>query len=41
MQNLRVVAGTFDPDDPYYNPKDTALFEIHCSEKPAALRPRR
>jgi hypothetical protein len=35
MQNLRVVVETFDPDDPDYNPNDTALLEIHCSVKPA------
>ena len=38
MQNLRVVAETFHPDDPDYNPKDTALLEIHCSVKPSPRR---
>jgi len=35
MQNLRVAVETFDPDDPDYNPNDTALIEIHCCVKPA------
>jgi len=39
MQNLRVVAQTFDTDDPDYNPNDTALLEIHCSVTPSP-RPR-
>ena len=40
MQNLRVAVETFDPDDPDYNPNDTALLEIHCCVKPAP-RPHR
>jgi hypothetical protein len=35
MQNLRVAVGTFAPDDPDYNPNDTALLEIHCRVKTA------
>jgi hypothetical protein len=35
MQNLRVAVETFAPDDPDYNPNDTALIEIHCGVKPA------
>jgi hypothetical protein len=35
MQNLRVAVETFAPDDPEYNPNDTALIEIHCRVKPA------
>lgn len=35
MQNLRVAVETFAPDDPDYNPNDTALTEIHCRVKPA------
>lgn len=35
MQNLRVASETFNPDDPDYNPNDTALLEIHCRVKPA------
>jgi hypothetical protein len=35
MQNVRVAAETFVPDDPDYNPNDTALVEIHCSVTPA------
>ena len=34
MQNLRVAVETFAPDDPDYNPNDTALHEIHCRVKP-------
>ena len=34
MQNLRVAVETFAPDDPDYNPNDTALLEIHCRVKP-------
>jgi hypothetical protein len=35
MQNLRVAVATFEPDDPDYNPNDSALSEIHCNVKPA------
>jgi hypothetical protein len=35
MQNLRVTVEAFAPDDPDYNPNDTALLEIHCRVKPA------
>ena len=35
MQNLRVASQTFVPDDPDYNPDDSALLEIHCCVKPA------
>jgi len=35
MQNVRIVAATFDADDRDYNPNDTALLEIHCRVKPA------
>jgi hypothetical protein len=38
MQNLRLVVEAFAPDDPDYNPNDTALIEIHCRVK-AAPRP--
>jgi hypothetical protein len=31
MQNLHVANETFAPDDPDYNPNDTALLEIHCA----------
>jgi hypothetical protein len=34
MQNLRLVADPFSPDDPDYNPDDTALPEIHCRVAP-------
>ncbi len=39
MQNLRVAVETFAPDDPDYNPNDTALLEIHCRVKPAPRPP--
>jgi hypothetical protein len=35
MQNLRAAIETFAPDDPDYNPNDTALIEIQCRVKPA------
>ena len=35
MQNLRVAGETFVPDDPDYNPDDSALLEIHCCVTPA------
>jgi hypothetical protein len=35
MQNLRVASQTFVPDDPDYNPDDSALLEIHCCVTPA------
>lgn len=31
MQNLRQTAESFVPDDPHYNPKDSAMTTIHCS----------
>jgi hypothetical protein len=33
MQNLRIAVSTFHPDDPHYNPNDSALPEIHCRVK--------
>ena len=30
MRNLRSTARRFVPDDPNYNPDDTAMVEIHC-----------
>ena len=30
MMNLRIRDETFVPDDPQYNPEDTAMKEIHC-----------
>jgi len=41
MQNLHVAVETFDPDDPDYNPNDTAMSEIHCRVKPARQPSRR
>jgi hypothetical protein len=34
MQNLRLSAEHFTPDDPDYNPDDSAMAEIHCRVKP-------
>jgi hypothetical protein len=34
MQNLRLTAEHFTPDDPDYNPDDSAMAEIHCRVKP-------
>jgi hypothetical protein len=33
MQNLRLSSDRFAPDDPDYNPDDSALAEIHCRVK--------
>jgi hypothetical protein len=30
MQNVRVTSERFAPDDPTYNPSDTAMKQIHC-----------
>jgi len=30
MTGLRVLDETFEPDDPNYNPNDSAMSEIHC-----------
>jgi hypothetical protein len=30
MENTRITDETFTPDDPQYNPNDTAMKEIHC-----------
>jgi hypothetical protein len=30
ISNLRITATPFTPDDPDYNPDDTALPSIHC-----------
>lgn len=30
MQNVRLRAERFTPDDPDYNPNDSALTQIHC-----------
>lgn len=30
MTALRVLDETFEPDDPNYNPNDSAMSEIHC-----------
>ena len=30
MQNLRLTSEHFTPDDPDYNPDDSAMVEIHC-----------
>ena len=30
MQNLRLTTEHFIPDDPDYNPGDSAVVEIHC-----------
>jgi hypothetical protein len=35
MQNLRLTAEPFTPDDPDYNPADSAMVEIHCRVKPS------
>jgi hypothetical protein len=30
MENARLTNETFTPNDPQYNPDDTAMKEIHC-----------
>jgi hypothetical protein len=30
MTNVRILKKTFIPDDPNYNPDDSAMREIHC-----------
>jgi hypothetical protein len=30
MVNLRETGDAFEPDDPHYNPDDSAMAEIHC-----------
>jgi hypothetical protein len=30
MQNLRRTGERFVPDDPHYNPRDSAMTTIHC-----------
>lgn len=30
MVDLRVLEETFTPDDPHYDPNDTAMKKIHC-----------
>jgi len=30
MDRPRVLAQTFVPDDPRYNPEDSAMIQIHC-----------
>jgi hypothetical protein len=30
IQNLRLTPDPFVPDDPDYNPHDSAMLEIHC-----------
>ena len=31
MTNLRMLDETFAPDDPNYNPQDSAMTMIHCA----------
>ena len=30
MVDLRILDETFAPDDPHYNPNDSAMKQIHC-----------
>jgi len=30
MSKVRITAEPFVPDDPHYNPDDSAMFSIHC-----------
>jgi hypothetical protein len=38
MQNLQVTTQHFTPDDPDYNPDDSAMAEIHCRVQRARVR---
>ena len=38
MVGLRMTERTFVPDDPNYNPDDTAFVRIHCRVEPAVRR---
>jgi hypothetical protein len=31
IANLRMLDETFEPDDPNYNPQDSAMTRIHCA----------
>ncbi len=35
MKNARVLIEKFDPNDPNYNPDDSAIDQIHCRIEPA------
>lgn len=35
MTNIRVLTEPFVPDDPAYEPNDSAMMEIHCRIEPA------
>jgi hypothetical protein len=36
IENLRLTTDPFAPDDPDYNPNDSAMTQIHCCVLPAA-----
>ncbi len=38
MQDLRLTDEKFIPDDPDYNPDDSAMVEIHCRVEAASVR---
>jgi hypothetical protein len=40
IQNLRIAPAIFVPDDPKYNPDDSAFVQIHCRVPRRALGPR-
>jgi hypothetical protein len=37
MTDVRLTDRTFVPDDPNYNPDDSAMVRIHCRVEPAAV----
>jgi hypothetical protein len=39
IENLCVTADPFVPDDPDYNPNDSAMLEIHCCVQPPQRLP--
>jgi hypothetical protein len=34
MVDVKGTAESFVPDDPHYNPRDSAMVTIHCSARP-------
>lgn len=39
MVDVRLNSEPFVPDDPQYNPRDSAMTKIHCSVRAIAKRP--
>jgi hypothetical protein len=41
MKNVRAVLEAFEPNDPHYNPDDTAMKTIHCRIEVSRVVPSR